>query len=106
MSPLLTPTEVGRILGIAQPKMIITCDPLLPLVQAALSTMENQVQIKFFIYPLWLCMCRSPYTKSVIIYKDCHYSVIMYNDRYSWFLYIMANFFQSVYIMTEILVCL
>ena len=56
MSPLLTPTEVGRILGIAQPKMIITCDPLLPLVQAALSTMENQVQIKFFIYPLSLCM--------------------------------------------------
>ena len=33
-------------------------------------------------------------------------SVIIYNDRYSWFLYIMANFFQSVYIMTEILVCL
>ena len=50
MSPLLTPTEVGRILGIAQPKMIITCDPLLPLVQAALSTMENQVQIFLFIY--------------------------------------------------------
>ena len=24
-------------------------------------------------------------------------SVIVYNDRYSWFLYIMANFFQSVY---------
>ena len=50
MSPLLTPTEVGRILGISQPKMIITCDPLLPLVQAALSTMENQVQIIFFAY--------------------------------------------------------
>ena len=33
-------------------------------------------------------------------------SVIIYNDHYSWFLYIMANFFQSVYIMTEILVCL
>ena len=49
MSPLLTPTEVGRILGIAQPKMIITCDPLLPLVQAALNTMENQVQIKFLL---------------------------------------------------------
>jgi len=45
VSPLLTPTEVGRILGIAQPKMIVTCDPLLPLVQAALNTMETKVPI-------------------------------------------------------------
>ena len=43
---------------------------------------------------------QSLYIRTAII------SVIIYNDRYSWFLYIMANFFQSVYIMTEILVCL
>jgi hypothetical protein len=33
-------------------------------------------------------------------------SVIIYNDRFFWFLYIIANFFQSVCIMTEILVSL
>ena len=43
---------------------------------------------------------RSLYIRTAVI------SVIIYNDCYSWFIYIMANFFQSVYIMTEILVCL
>ena len=35
ISPLLTPPEVGRILDIARPKMVITTDPLVPVVKEA-----------------------------------------------------------------------
>eukprot|EP00092_Neocalanus_flemingeri_P018391 GFUD01019904.1.p1 GENE.GFUD01019904.1~~GFUD01019904.1.p1 ORF type:complete len:566 (-),score=147.84 GFUD01019904.1:456-2153(-) len=35
ISPLLTPPEVAKVLAIADPKLIITCDPLIPLVDAA-----------------------------------------------------------------------
>ena len=35
ISPLLTPSELGRILDIARPKMVITTDPLVPVVKEA-----------------------------------------------------------------------
>ena len=66
----------------------------------------NQNQTKNFycifqnIYVVVHIRNQSLYIRTAII------SVIIYNDCYFWFLYIMANFFQSVYIMTEILVCL
>ena len=53
-----------------------------------------------YVYVIVCIRNPSLYIRTAII------SVIIYNDHYSWFLYIMANFFQSVYIMTEILVCL
>ena len=53
-----------------------------------------------YIYVVVRIRNQSLYIRTAII------SVIIYNDRYFWFLYIMANFFQSVYIMTEIIVCL
>ena len=36
ISPLLTSSEVSRIVDIAQPKMIITADPLIPVLNEAL----------------------------------------------------------------------
>ena len=35
ISPLLTPSELGRILDIARPKMVITADPLIPVITEA-----------------------------------------------------------------------
>ena len=61
---------------------------------------QVQVQTEPNIHVVVRIRNQSLYIRTAII------SVIIYNDRYSWFLYIMANFFQSVYIMTEILVCL
>ena len=44
ISPLLTPTEVSRIIHIARPKMIVTADPLIPvLTEAGLEKAKSEI---------------------------------------------------------------
>ena len=44
ISPLLTPPEVSRIIHIARPKMIVTADPLIPvLTEAGLEKAKSEI---------------------------------------------------------------
>ena len=44
ISPLLTPPEVSRIIHIARPKMIVTADPLIPvLTEAGLEKARSEI---------------------------------------------------------------
>jgi len=45
ISPLLTPPEIAKVLGIAEPKLIITCDPLIPLADAAQKDAANKLPV-------------------------------------------------------------
>ena len=43
ISPLLTPAELAKVFAIAKPKLVVTCDALIPLVDAAQAGMADKV---------------------------------------------------------------